>query len=383
MKTDTWKRVAPNIYRRGSSLYYRYAGKKVSLRTKDISIARALVRDLQSKDFLRKQGVTCDKKAGFKYISDVLRYYRKNGCPKRDESPRVGSQLIEEHRRLTSLESLIGRDLVNGFDISDCREYAQNRLSEYKDDRGQRTVDLDLTCLSSAFRWAARNPKVSGITANPIEHYRPRFRRSSSVVHCREFQPSNATELHSLARWMFERATSQVFGWQILFSAMIGQRCSELIPYKTDGTGPYNSGWIHEGHLYMSRSETHKGTASFIEIHPALSETIKAHQEWLKDRHPDSVWWFPSPKMEGCHVERNSLGHALLKACKDLGLPKRTVHGLRSYFVNVLRSQGMPDWQIALQIGHKSGGRLIVETYGEVLPIKIEWMPDEKRAWEG
>jgi hypothetical protein len=63
---------------------------------------------------------------------------------------------------------------------------------------------------------------------------------------------------------------------------------------------------------------------------------------------------------------------------------------MRSYFVNVLRSDKdadgipkMPDSEIALRIGHKSGGKLIVQVYGEVLPNKLTWLPEKKEdvAW--
>jgi len=149
-----------------------------------------------------------------------------------------------------------------------------------------------------------------------------------------------------------------------------------------DGKGPSDPGWIHDDHLFLYRSETHKGTASFIDIHPALKETILAHRAWKMEQYPESPWWFPSPTKEGECVHDSGLKQALRRACKSLKLPHRTVHGLRSYFGNVLRSQGKADWQIALQIGHKSGGKLIVETYGEVLPVKLEWMPKGKSAWQ-
>ena len=60
---------------------------------------------------------------------------------------------------------------------------------------------------------------------------------------------------------------------------------------------------------------------------------------------------------------------------------KATTHGMRSYYVNVRRSQGAADSEIALEIGHSSNHQ-IFETYGEVLPIKIGWKPDGHPAWE-
>lgn len=376
------RKVAPNIYRRGKVLYYRQGGKRVNLRTGDLQTARSLVKEIKARKVMHDAGLGDDKlSGGFRKVSEVIDLYRKANCPKRDETPREGRQLHEEIQRLDYLDKIIGRRKAHHFNVSDCRDYAQERLAMFDEGRGHRSVDMELASLSCAFRWSAKHPRTSGIQTNPIEHYRPRYKKSNTVKHCRDFQPADAEELHKLAAWMFNRATSQVFGWQLLFASMIGQRCSEMIGLRTDGQGSLDPGFIHDGNLFLYRSETHKGTATFIPIHSALKETIKAHRQWLDEYHPDSPWWFPSPKKKGSRVDRNSLGHALNTACKELAFPPRTVHGLRSYFVNVLRSQGKADWQIALQIGHKSGGRLIVETYGEVLPIKIDWMPEGEPAW--
>lgn len=382
-KSTQEKKVAPNIYKRGKVYYYRQGGKRVNLCTGDLTTARNLVKEMKAQKVLASVGLASEQlHGGFRRVSDVLKFYLEAGCPKRNETPRAGRQLAEEKRRLKNLESIVGKRSPHGFTVSDCRDYAKERLKEFPEGKGARAVDIELAALSCAFRWAAKHPRQSGIQQNPVEHYRPRYAKTDSVRHCREFQPANADELHAIARWMFERPRSQVLGWHCLFSAMIGQRCSEIIQLRIDGKGPEDPGWIHDGNLFLYRSKTHKGTASFLEIHPALNEAIKVHRKWLKDNHPDSPWWFPSPDKDGQSVDHHALVKRLKDACKALGLPHRTAHGLRSYFVNVLRSQGMPDWLIALQIGHKTGGQLIVETYGEVLPVKIGWVPQkEAQAW--
>jgi integrase len=376
------RKVAPNIYKRGKVYYYRQGGKRVNLQTGDLTTARALVKEIKAQKVLADVGAGPGiQSTGFRRVSDVLNFYLESDCPKRNESPRTGRQLIEEQRRIRNIDALIGKRSPHAFTVSDCRDYARERLAQFEGNKGARAVDIELAALSCAFRWSAKHPRHSGILQNPVEHYRPRYAKAESVAHCREFQPASANELHALARWMFGRARSQILGWQCLFAAMIGQRCSELLQLRIDGTGPHCPGWIHEGNLFLYRSQTHKGTASFLSIHPALDEAIKVHREWLKAYFPDSPWWFPSPNNLGSPVERNALVRRLRDACKDLGLPQRTAHGLRSYFVNVLRSQGWPDYKIALQIGHKTGGQLIVETYGEILPVRLDWMPEGKPAW--
>lgn len=375
-------KVAPHIYRRGKVLYYRQGGKRVNLKTGDLTTARNLVKELKAQKVLADVGLASDPRtSGFRKVSDVLKFYLQSNCPKRNESPRTGRQLTEEQRRVALLDSLIGKRSPHNFNVSDCRDYAQDRLAMSPDGKGARAVDIELAALSCAFRWAAKHPRQSGILQNPIEHYRPRYSKADTVRHCREFQPSSGTELHAIASKIFEHASAWSTAWQCIFAAMIGQRCSELLKLRIDGTGPDCPGWINDRNLFLYRSKSHKGTASFLEIHPALDLAIEAHRKWLQEFFPESPWWFPSPRHPSLPLDRHALVRRMREACKALGIPQRTAHGLRSFFVNVLRSKGVPDWQIALQIGHKTGGQLIVQTYGEVLPVKLDWMPEGDPAW--
>jgi hypothetical protein len=51
--------------------------------------------------------------------------------------------------------------------------------------------------------------------------------------------------------------------------------------------------------------------------------------------------------------------------------------------VNVLRSDGIEDHEIALRIGQKSAGKMIVDVYGERRPDKIGFLPMKgPPAWE-
>lgn len=174
---------------------------------------------------------------------------------------------------------------------------------------------------------------------------------------------------------------SDVFGWFVLLSAMIGQRRSETLRLRMDAKSEANPGYDGASKLWLYRSKTHKGTAATCEIGPELRACLNAHRNWHQRRFPKSSWFFPSPLKPEKHFEISSFTHALQRTCRKLELPRRTAHGLRSYFVNVLRSRGVTDAEIALRIGHKSGGKLIVDTYGEKLPIKLDWIPEGDPAW--
>jgi hypothetical protein len=88
-------------------------------------------------------------------------------------------------------------------------------------------------------------------------------------------------------------------------------------------------------------------------------------------------------------VNKAALAHAL-RRLHEQGLIHRkiTPHGARAWFVTVRRSQGAPDSQIALEIGHTSGGSTLSLVSGGVPPEWIRgggptmtWLPSGPPAW--
>lgn len=348
-----------------------------------------------------KIGLAIDpyKKSSFTPFSEIAEFFLKAKCPKRDEQPRTGKQLDETETAVAKLQNFFGKSAANEISLESCRKYRAWRMPQITRGAGDRTIDIELQILSSIFRWAMRNPKATGITANPVAHDRPKFCRAEQVRHCRDFQPKDGDELHALASYFFDSRPSEVFGWQLLLEAMIGQRTHEILQLRWDAANDKEPGFISGRHLFLYRSATHKGTYPFIELKKPLSDCLEAFRCWHGLRYPApkgsasglqsacgasrievqgrSPWWFPSPVHTGEAVQTSGLTRALRRATAALGLPRRTSHGLRSYCVNVLRSRGMPDAEIALRIGHKSGGKLIVQVYGEILPYKLSWLPSE------
>ena len=151
---------------------------------------------------------------------------------------------------------------------------------------------------------------------------------------------------------------------------------------RTDVSRPEERGFNTGEHLWRYLSTTHKETAALAKIGPELRECHAVQSTWKADNNPLNRWFLPSPRSADKPADKSSSQHALASGSANLGLPKRTAHGLRSYYVNVLRSKGVADSEIALRIGHKTAGKLIVETYGEILPIKLEWVSTKKDpAW--
>lgn len=146
---------------------------------------------------------------------------------------------------------------------------------------------------------------------------------------------------------------------------------------RTDVSRPEERGFNTVEHLWRYLSTTHKETAALAKIGPELRECLAAHAAWKADSSPINPWFFPSPRSADKPVDKSSFQHALARGCTKLGLPKRTAHKQRPYSVGVLQSKGVAVW-----IGHKTAGNLIVETYGEILPIKLDRMPTKTDlAW--
>ncbi|MDB6131054.1 MAG: intC [Verrucomicrobiales bacterium] len=343
---------------------------------------------------LSKRGLAENPFAVRKTVSDLCQYYLDAGCPKKSRhAKREGKGLAEEIKHVEKLMEWPGsKRLAHDITLEHCDKYHAWRLPSItgrdpKDPNGRtgdRQVDKELVTLSNIYRFAMRNSSMTGIKVNPIAIERTPYRDKSKVKHCRDFSPANGNELHSLARALFAHHKSEVLGWQLLLEAMVGQRTHEILTMRWDAPGEMHPGFIKGKHLFLFRSKTSKGTYPYIEIHSALKQCLEAFKNWRVLRYPTrpSPWFFPSPDDPKKPVDNGSITHALKRITVAMGLPHRTSHGLRAYFVNVLRSQGKSDPDIALRIGQKSGGRLISEVYGEILPYKINWMPEDgEPAW--
>lgn len=382
---------------------YQYSGKDAfyerpvvegkqtvrKLASTTLSKAKLEVARKRSEQGRAKIGLAIDPYShvqGKQTIEQLAKFYTDSGYPKRNEAARIGKQVTEEKRRVENIVEYFGQKPWDQINLEDCRGYHAVRIKQIQEIRkgqpGDRTVDMELVTLSAIFRWAVRNGRRTGVTSNPVAHERMRFQRSASVRHCRDVMPASPEELHSLARSLFDNPQSEVLGWQLLFEAMIGQRTHEILYLRRDAQNDTQPGFIKSGNLFLYRSESAKGTFPYIRIHAALRDCLAAHQKWIESRYPDCTTFFPSPFDPKKPVSNGALTKALDRICPGMSLPHRTSHGLRSYYVNVLRSDGMSDGEIALRIGQKSGGKLIVSTYGEILPYKLHWMPKESEpAW--
>lgn len=372
--------------------YFRGKQRKKKLKSVTRKAANIEAADLYKKIAnYEGAGISRDPFARSEEISvrEICEFYKQAGCPGEKNSPRTGLALRQEVARVNNW--ILWPGSSNGalqYSHEENRKYHAWRtrqvMASGRGKGGDRAVDKDLVTLSNIFRHAARNSKRTGITLNPIAQDRERFRISQQVTHCRDHMPRNAEELNSLARYMFGALRSEVLGWQMLFQAMAGQRSNEILRLRMDAKTKEQPGFVDGKRLYLYRSYSSKGTYGHVELYADLKEVIEAHRIWHMKRYPGgSPWYFPSPENPMIPVGVTALTHRLVKAAAETGQGHRTAHGVgRAYRVNVLRSQGFSDAEIALWIGHKTGGKLIVEVYGEGLDYKICYRPEDMSpAW--
>jgi len=143
-------------------------------------------------------------------------------------------------------------------------------------------------------------------------------------------------------------------------------------------------GYIDGKYLWLARSKS--GVNPWIPLNDPerpVRALLDAMRAWNGGRSP---WYFPG-RYKGV-LGLQSLSHGLCRVCPVLGLGSRTAHGMRAFYVTVRRSQGIPDVQIAAEIGDKTPS-IIAQVYGAVPPDwhggpQINFLPTSfPSGWSG
>lgn len=275
--------------------------------------------------------------------------YLNAGCPDRRGVKRSAEQCAQEARRIQNLLPHFRVPLTK-LSVRHCAEFGAANSHR------QRSADLDLQVLSNIC-WFGVMEGV--LVTNPVVG-RARNRRSRDVRHCRESMPKNADELHAVARHLLEGDQSQSTGWQMLFEAYTGMRTNEVLELRVDAKDRKSPGWIEGNYLYIRRSKG--GGFPYVTMTPELRALAAAHRVWHDERWPECPYFFPG-QLGVTALERTVLTRRLSVVCPRLGVGKITSHGLRAYFVTVMRSRGMSNEQVAALIGDRTAS-LIETTYG-------------------
>lgn len=429
--TPDWVRVADGIWRktkarrpwlyerptiRGRSTYKALATTSVKLAREELARRRALRQTGAEPTDKRREEAAKDEQ--LQTAGDVIRFYLAAGCPDRKAKQR--QRQLGKDAEVAACDMLLGfwDDVpIESITLATCDDYRDWRVKKINPARkvdGMRTVDLDLTTLSNAFRFGVRKAKVK---YNPVAE-RDRYRDSNQVKHCREFMPKDADELHEVAGKLFRNPSTVVLGFQFLAEAYTGLRTSEILKW---GSGDFGKATPKGDYLNVWRCKGQHLTNPYTHVHEGLQALLAAHAKWKREKYGDQQpeWFFPgrSPERGGRPVKPvcvDALSHALKRladreeteaiklaaAAKKGGrltekertavrFRKYTSHGARAFYVTVRRSHGVVDAQIADEIGHTTPGSTLEKVYGGIPPNwrtdgpKLSWLPIKVRpAWE-
>lgn len=370
----------------------RQTWRKLNARTE--RLARVELGKNRADQALSRRGLATDpykpQLAG-NSIAFLCDYYLSNGCPKR-KGKRTPQTLREEKTRVATLSQYWGKKLPADVTAENQTKYRDWRLARLKRKAsgesagrgGLRQVDKELITLSNIFRWAVLNQQKTGVTKNPLRDCRLTFQDPDTITHCRDRRPENAEQIHAVARYLLhEGPRSEVFAWFMLFQHFTAQRAHEVCHYRLDakyGEPGYFLG--KDGKVgkcfFHYRSSSSKGTHPHSEIFPLFRECIEAFLLWHRQRYgARSPWFFPSPEDPSRPVAPGSLTQAFRRVCPAVGIDRPwTSHSMRSWKACLLLSHGMAPGIVASMLGQRSGERLIITTYGEPLPYKLQWRPE-------
>ena len=392
-KDPVWISVADGIWRNTKSkrgkLYERpkingkFTYKKLgtaNVQEARKELARRITERAGGKEPTAKTVPTPGKTAG-----DVIRFYANDGYPDK--------LLNERPTRTKASEATNCKSLLRFWDTIPLDQIVDKTSDEFKiwrvkemnlpeasPRRGTRMVDSELNTLTNAFKYAKRRDLIR---FNPLSDH-PKFHDPKSIRHCRECMPDDADQLHERASHLFKHPKTVALGFQYLFEAYTGLRSFELLHLGEDQFGT-----LTEDGKYMRcwRAKGQHSVNPYVFVHEGVAELMKAHASWKAAKFPYTKIFFPSSEEPSKPVGGDSLAHALGR------LPgrKMTSHGGRAFYVTVRRSWGIPDNQIAHEIGHTSGGATLHRVYGGVPANwllgegpKMRWLPSPKQslAWE-
>ena len=392
------KSLGNNTFRTEDGRYYgrfTIAGRRTYRRLASINLraAREEIQHLQSEHRRSAMGLCADPLTRSLTVGGLMDRYAGAGCPDvRRRRARTGAALGIERRNLDHLRPTFGPLVPAAVRIADCDRYHDIRSAQTRalfpgnpHRTGGRMVEVELTTLASVFAWAAR---AGLIPSNPLAGGRPRYSHSDQVRHCTACMVQTDEALHQVADRLLENPLSRTLGWQLLVEGLTGCRTREILGLRW-GAERGQPGFVDDHSLWIQREKHGIFPHVLLDVVPGVSplrDLLAALRIWHDAEHPGSPWWFPG-RWDAQPVAAPALTHALHRIEVELGMGTMTSHGLRAYHVRVLRSLGVDDSEISKRLGHRSGVRLVEQTYGVPEPgwfggRRLDFLPaDRAPAW--
>ena len=203
--------------------------------------------------------------------------------------------------------------------------------------------------LANVFQLAVRR---SVLKTNPLVG-RGRYSVAEDIRHCREVAPT-PEGLKQIEYWLRKR-NEQGVADVVCFLAFSGLRIGEALPLDWEA--------VDWGDKVIHVQREKRGIMPWVPILAEMESLLRDMQ-----KRSASHLLFPSPFEPEKRRDDSAVRHRITAACKSLGLPHVTPHGLRSYFVTQARQSGLSDAEISMLIGGRSGPAIISLTYGDVRP---------------
>lgn len=355
---NLWRQSNGRLYGRFEIHGRRTWRKLASITVKD---ARAEYLLLQTQHERAQMGLCEDPFADGVQFSALAAQFEAAGFPSSRRTS--GGAAVAAH--VAQLKAFYGTKRLHEIDVVSRNEYHAWRVKRVTRGAGHRAAELELSTLNTMLRWAASHIRGARVDLSTLVS--PRFR--TSVRHCTEVMIRSDEELHLIANHLLGDPRTETCAWQLLFEALTGCRSGEILELRMDAAID-QPGHVSDATLAIRREKG--GTFPWILLdvipgHSPLRDLISAHRRWHATRWPTSPWYFPG-RSGSEHSDASRLAHALPVAAKTLGLPHRTAHGLRAYYVSTLRSLGIDDSEVSKRLGHRSGVGLVERTYGEPRP---------------
>jgi integrase len=325
-------------------------------------------------------------------ITAVLELYENAGYPDDDGNEREeGDHLVGERASIVQLKKYWDGKTMDAITQNSWDTYkAWRKKNARAGSECKRQVDLDRNCLSNACKWAMRKEVLK---ENPMTKTK-RFHSYLKAVHCKEYCPETAEELHDAFKEVFREPKSEAHAWCGLFEAATGCRTDEMIHLRINAQ-PGEPGYVIKSPepgrpdtVKVRRAKKAGRENELVTIAQDLRIIMDAHKIWHDRYYPGNPYAFPSIRKVGtgkpCATCRKqglaSCGHAspgvLTKrfdALFDRGILKRkyTSHAMRAYRVLCRRSWGISDMIICAEINQIGGTRTLEISYGSVHP---DWL---------
>ena len=292
-------------------------------------------------------------------VLELVSSYLAHHCPSKRLEERDMKFCEFQAKRLEWIAKWWGSKRADTVRLAMVHEYRDWRKPQIANGKGHRMIDMELQCLSNVLNYAVATGRLD---TNFLLH-RPRFQAASEVSHCRDAMPRDGDELNWWAELFFSKPETEVLGWQLLLEAMTGCRTSEVLALRWTET-PGEAGYTWGNRIDLARLKG--GVNPWAIMHEDLESVYEQFAGWGVKRYPESDFWLPNRLGDG-PVSRYALTSHLARETASRGLPKRTSHGLRAYFVTKMRRDGYSDADVAAMIGDSTVS-LIQTTYGKPRP---------------